>query len=180
MGDWPTTLLPPLPTITTASEEAYGVAYTWTGSGSPTSQTLTANQAYFQPFRIDVGMTAVKMCYVVGATAAGNVDLGIYDAEFNLLVSSGATAQGTINTLQELDITDTVLRPGSYWMAISASIGTATAFASPVVDETSVPALAMYMQATAHPLPTPTATPVKNTEGSPRVVALAISFDTLI
>lgn len=179
MGDWPTTLLPPLPTITSTSEESLGFPASLPDRGSPTSNVMALNVAYLQPFRMDIGATAVKMCYLVGATPTGNVDMGIYDAEFNLLVSSGAVAQGTLNTLQELDITDTVLHPGNYWMAISASSGSATAFMNNVSDELSLPPVAMYIATSAHVLPS-TVSPVKDTAILTKVIAMAVSFDTLI
>lgn len=178
MGDWTSNLLAPLPVICTMSKESLS-DLTLVSAGSFASGTLVANQAHFQPFRLDIGGTVVKMAYLMGATATGNVDLGIYDGEFNLLVSSGATAQGTINVLQELDITDTELHPGNYWMAFSASSASGTAFQTAVADETFVPALPLYIQASAHPLPS-TATPVKDTNTTPKLIPLMLSFDTLI
>jgi len=78
-----------------------------------------ANLAIFVPFRIARTVTVYKMATGAGATSAGNFDVGIYDAGGNRLVSSGATAKG--NSVEHiLNVTDTVIGPGLYYMAQSA------------------------------------------------------------
>ena len=52
---------------------------------------------------------------------AGNVDVGIYNAGFHLIVSSGAVAQAGVNVIQVLDIADTWIGPGLFYMAVSLS-----------------------------------------------------------
>ena len=179
MSDWPSTLLPPLSIISPLSEEALGSLTSTTNT--PSSQTVVQNQAHYFPFRLDVEATAVKMCATNGATSNGNVDVGIYDDQFNYLISSGATAQGTVSILQEYDITDTVLPPGVYWMAISSSSATATFHTVPMTDEISLSRMPVYVQASAHPLPTTVAAPIKSTATSPvTVLLMGVAFDTLI
>jgi hypothetical protein len=53
----------------------------------------------------------------MGATAAGNIDMGIYDVNFNLLASKGATAAvpNSVNTLTFAS--PLLLSPGRYWLA---------------------------------------------------------------
>jgi hypothetical protein len=179
--DWPTTLLPPLPILSVFQQEFLSEQQGMTTNAPASQSGGVNNQAWFIPFRIDVERIAVKLCYVVGATASGDVDMGIYDSQWNRLVSNGAgTAQGSINTLQEFNITDTPLPPGQYALALSLSLSTGTFFAASVSDESTVPLIPMYEQATAHPLPNP-ATPVQTTSINPRFnIAMAVSFDTLI
>ncbi len=79
----------------------------------------SANLAIFVPFQLAVPVTVYKMATGSGATAAGNFDIGIYDAAGNRLVSSGTTAKGA-STEHIIDVTDTVIGPGTYYLAMSA------------------------------------------------------------
>jgi len=61
-------------------------------------------------------------------TATGNIDMGIYDANFNLLVSKGATAAvaTSVNTLTFAS--PITLPPGRYWLAWVDTVGTDTVY----------------------------------------------------
>lgn len=88
----------------------------------PSSSTAwpAANLAIFVPVRVPVPVTVYKMVVAAGSTASGNFDVGIYDIGGNKLVSSGSTAKSSSNE-QVLDVTDTYLGEGIYYMALSAS-----------------------------------------------------------
>lgn len=181
MSDWPDTKMNALSVITPWHEESLGqVISTQSAAGAIASGTLTQNNAYYYPFQLDREETAVKMFFMVGATQNGNIDLGIYDHQFNALVTLGATAMGVANTLQEGDITNTVLPPGRYWMACSISSATGTAFRYNPADELALPNWPALEQASAHPLPTGSATPVRSTNTAPPLVVMGVAFDTLI
>lgn len=180
MSDWPSVLLPPFPVIHTYSQEALDTGYIAMSTSTTATLTVVQNQAYFFPFRVDVGSTAVKLYYITGTTQNGNVDMGIYDSQFNAVVTKGSTAQGAANTLNELDITDTLLSPGNYWLAFASDSATATVFGNADADELSMAAFPYYVQASAFALPTTTATPIKSTSTSPQMLLLGVSFDTLI
>lgn len=79
----------------------------------------TANKAIFVPFSIDESVTYTKAFWFNGATVSGNVDIGIYDEGGTRKVSMGSTAQATINVLQVVDIADTTLAAGRYYMALA-------------------------------------------------------------
>lgn len=79
-----------------------------------------ANVALFVPFGVAQAITAVKMWVQNGTAVAGNIDMGIFDAAGTMLVHKGSTAQAGISGIQELDITDTLLAPGRYYMGISS------------------------------------------------------------
>lgn len=79
----------------------------------------SANLAIFVPFQLTDYQTVTKIIVGAGATAAGNFDVGIYDSTGNRIVSSGATAKGA-STEHIIDITDTALGPGLYYMAMAA------------------------------------------------------------
>jgi hypothetical protein len=57
------------------------------------------------------------MLVLNGATASGNMDVGIYDYAGTRLVSSGSTAQSGTSAFQDFDITDTLLGPGIFYLA---------------------------------------------------------------
>jgi hypothetical protein len=89
----------------------------------PSTQPLTgtwpvANLAFFIPFRLPTVVVVTLMFAYNGAAVNGNLDLGIYDASGNRLISSGGVAQAGINQIQTLDIPDTKIGPGIFYMAI--------------------------------------------------------------
>lgn len=115
----------------------------------------TAAKAIYVPFELAEPLTVVKGFWLNGATAAGNIDIGIYKEDGTKVVSMGNTAQGTVNIIQEVDITDTFLpAPARYFMGLACSLGTATLFSiaptAPICK-----AWGIYTQATASPLPSP-------------------------
>ncbi len=124
MGDWPD------------REDRWGLGWTispghplslggnaliaQTGGSVPASTAWpAANRAILIPFRLPKPATVYKITIGAGATAAGNFDVGIYDASGNRIVSGGTTAKGD-STEQTIDITDTLLGQGLYYMAMSA------------------------------------------------------------
>lgn len=92
------------------------------GLGAPTLTGMawpSANLAIFIPIRLALPVVVYKLVIGAGTTAAGNFDVGIYDASGNRLVSSGATAKGAA-TAHVLNITDTLIGPGLYYLAMAA------------------------------------------------------------
>ena len=75
-----------------------------------------ANRALYMPFEIHDVCTAYQIAFVVGVQS-GNLDVGIYDEVKNRLVSAGSTAVGAAG-VQVVNITDTVLTPGCYFLAM--------------------------------------------------------------
>lgn len=89
----------------------------WTGTS-----TATANRARFIPIVVQQTCIAYRMFFHVSANASGNCDVGIYDESGTRLVSSGSVAV-TINS-NMVDIPDTTLTPGRYFLAFSLSSAT--------------------------------------------------------
>lgn len=77
-----------------------------------------ANRAIYVPFSLARHRIA-QIMWLQNGTVAGNLDMGIYDEAGTRLVSSGSTAQAGASTIQIVDITDTLLTPGSYFMALA-------------------------------------------------------------
>lgn len=84
----------------------------------------TANKALYIPFVLPVA-GVVQQIAVVVANQIGNLDAGIYDAGGGLIVSAGSTAVGAAGP-QFVDIADTALGPGAYYMALAMSSATAS------------------------------------------------------
>jgi hypothetical protein len=150
--DFPALRMPAPPILTVAHPDCRGFQ-------TPVSQGILAvnfasaawvgaNTAYMWPFKLTDWATAYQLLFMVGATSSGNIDVGIYDAQKNKVVSAGSTAMSaTVNTVQELNITDTLLAPGDYLLAAACDNTTATCFRSAPPDETQLSIAPVYEQA---------------------------------
>lgn len=109
------------------------------GTVNPTSAAVypTADLAIYIPVRVKHSVVVRKMAVSNGSAVAGNVDLGIFDAAGTKRVSTGLTAQSGTTTEQVIDVTDTTLGPGLYYLAVTATSASAT----------------MYRDANAAPIP---------------------------
>lgn len=129
-----------------------------TSSGAPNAGTWpAANRAIFIPVAIDRYETITQL-WTWNGTVNGNLDVGLYDPDWNLLVSSGSTAMSGANTVQAINITDYTVAPGLYFIALASSSATATFVRSAAVSLPYCRAYGVVEQASAFPLPT-TASP---------------------
>lgn len=83
-----------------------------------------ANRALYIPIFVESPVTVYQLA-VYPTAQSGNLDIGIYDESSNRLVSAGSTAVGAINTIQAINIADTYLIPGAYFLAINCDNTTA-------------------------------------------------------
>lgn len=114
---------PPVPILDAASSGCLSTTTTLLGLQSvvPASTAWpAANLAIFVPIIVPYPVIVYKLVIGTGATAAGNFDAGIYDSAGNRLVSSGATAKPSSSEVV-LDITDTQIGPGVYYLALAAN-----------------------------------------------------------
>lgn len=88
--------------------------------GSGGSAWPSANRALFFPFRLEEPVIVAKLWWGNSTPVGGNIDCGIYDGAGTRLVSTGSTAQSGTSALQEVDITDTTLGPGTFYLALAA------------------------------------------------------------
>lgn len=143
------TILPPPPVISTylstgiwADSQAFG------SSAFP-----SANRAYYTPVTIPYTVVATKLFSINGATASNNLDIGIYDATGTKIVSTGSTAQSGTSQVQLIDITDTTLGPGLFYLALACN-GTSATFLSHSSATAALASVAgIYSQNTAFALP---------------------------
>lgn len=126
MSDWPVTsdLSQTTGVISTAAPscQTWGAIYGPAANFVSAAAWPAANRALYIPFTVSRTVTAYKMAFEVAAQA-GNCDVGIYDYLGNRLVSAGSTTVGPAG-LQVIDITDTVLTPGVYYMAMNCDTTT--------------------------------------------------------
>lgn len=109
-----------LPTVTIIPQSVESLSVLQAGSGAPTSAAWSAaNRALFIPFRLSRPITAVKMFVFNGTTVSGNLDVGIYNKDGVRLVSSGSVAQAGTSQVQVIDIADTFLDIGLFYMAMA-------------------------------------------------------------
>lgn len=127
-----------------------------------------ANVALYVPFRVAYPVTVYKMCIGTGVTAGGNFDLGIYDEAGTKLVSTGATARSA-QVDHVVDVTDTTLRPGLYYLA-QACDGTNN-FAMYNLAARYCQMLGMRKQSTAYTLPATATFATVDTTGVPLIAA---------
>lgn len=123
---------------------------------SITTSTWTQNRAVYMPVLVEEQVTVTDMAiYVV--TQNGNVDTGIYDFSGNLLVRNGGVACAAAG-VQVVSITDTPLSPGWYYIAFSSDSASVAVFRSSTIAAANARVCGVREQASAYPLPTPSAT----------------------
>ena len=154
MADFPTPLLhlPVASTINTAGlyciasdipamNAAAGVASAWP----------SANRAIYVPVIVESYVTAYQMAFEV-TTQSGNYDIGIYDEAGTLLVAKGSTTVPAIG-LAAVDITDTPLTPGTYFLALVMNNTTVAVWRQSAGTSGSLSVAGVQDQDTAFALP---------------------------
>lgn len=161
MSDWPKDVidLSAFGTFSTAGEGSpLADAASAVGGIFNSDAACTASLATFVPIVVRRQVTVYQLGWFNGNTASGNVDVGVYDRNWNRLVSSGSTAQGTISVVQAVDTADVTLPPGLYYLAQVLDNGTGHVFQSNLTAS-YLRAAGVMQQAAAFPLPA-TVTPV--------------------
>jgi hypothetical protein len=123
-----------------------------------------ANRAFYFPFVVEDGDFVASKFILRNATpVSGNFDVGIYNAKYARLVSSGSTAHTGTNQIQQITITDTPLMPGQYFMALVFDNNTAFLLTTSVsVSSVIANTWGVRQEVSAFPLPA-TATPTAMT-----------------
>ena len=111
-----------------------------------------ANRAVLMPFSVARTTTVKRIAIWNGNSINGRVDVGIYNPDGTLRVSSGGFNHSGINAAQVFNITDEELPPGSYFMALVATSNT-TRFFGPSLGTARVGQAGIKQQDSAYPLP---------------------------
>jgi hypothetical protein len=111
-----------------------------------------AGRGLICPIIVPAPVRVKRLFTHTGATLTANIDIGIYRQNLSLVVSTGAQPLAGASQLMFLDITDTDLPAGNYYLAISASTNTGQVgqISQPGVFS---PYIGCAQMATAHPLP---------------------------
>lgn len=113
----------------------------------------TANKALYHPIEIPSPVTIYKFWSLNGTGASGNIDIGIYDETGTRLLSTGSTAFSA-SVLQQIDVTDTVISPGRYFLAMAASSTVPTVYRAVLGSaQQYYPLLGVFEQTSAFALP---------------------------
>jgi hypothetical protein len=126
-----------------------------------------ANRAVYLPLLLNASLVARRVWWANGATTSGGatIEVGVYaDSGYGpgAKLVGGSATQGTASQVQFVDVTDTSLPPGLYWIAITSSSATSTTiFRASVSTICNV----RFQEESAYPLPS-TATPVETSNGS--------------
>lgn len=138
----------------------YNVGPATSGSGPGT------DNVEFNAILLPFSCVVKRMWWANGSSSSGtNVSAAIYAPKSitgepgGLIVQTAATAQGTVSQVQFVDVTDTYLPAGPYWLAL-ATAGTTSFFGW--TDTSWIDAYSTYTQAsiTVGSLPS-TATPTE-------------------
>ena len=101
--------------------------YAVEGPTTSTSGVLTANNIYLGTIQILYGVSLTGIRFYKGATAAGNVLVGLYDSSGNLLASSNSTALSGTFAVQSVPFTATYFaNPGIYFLGFIPSTSSDT------------------------------------------------------
>jgi hypothetical protein len=152
MPDFPTIRNTDRFVLSPASPHSTGVVIGGTGSGNVTGGFPTNNLAFYIPVSVHSAIVIAKLFWKNGGTLAGSVDAGIYDAGGTAIVRAGGVAQAGTSLFQEVDIADTTLNPGLYYLAISCST-TSAQFVRYGLNTIFAKSLGVCTQASAYPLP---------------------------
>lgn len=94
-----------------------------------------ANRAIYMPVALPSHFTLARFFWVNGTSAAGNVDIGLYDSAGNRLLSTGTTARAGTSTVQYAGVTDQTFPAGKYYLALVSSSTAAGGYVSTAVDD---------------------------------------------
>lgn len=136
MADFPTQVVMPthISVYSQFSAAASYPALVGGGAAGSSQPWPTANRGLYLPIFLPAPFLVASFFCLNGTTATGNIDMGLYTYDGALIVSKGSTAQSGTSAVQILSVTATLVAPGRYYMAISASSSSATFIArTPVV-----------------------------------------------
>ncbi len=130
-------------------------------SGNGSIAWPSANKPIAIPFRVFQGMTVYQLGWQNGSgTMTDSFDIGIYDASWNRKIAGGGTARSGAGNVQWVDVTDTFIPVGKYYL-VGANNGTTASQALDVMSGSGITvafnaALGYFDSATnAYPLPNP-------------------------
>jgi hypothetical protein len=107
----------------------------WLGaqtSWSSTNAWGTQYRAIYVPVRVVRRVVVRQLGWVSGPTAAGNCDVGIYDSTGTRIVATGSQTNTSASITRVVDITDTTIGPGCYYLGLNNDTTTDTFLSYPI------------------------------------------------
>lgn len=139
--------------VTVFSQASLGIPIAALSGGiTPASAAWpAANDAIFIPISLprDAPISAL---FLVNGTPSGNVDIGLYTFDGTKIVSSGSIAHTGTSSPQRIDISDTYLSSGRYFIAAALNNGTGTV-SRLNMNSVRAQTLGVFKMASAFPLP---------------------------
>mgnify|MGYP001584059299 CR=1 FL=1 len=174
MPDFPSLYVPPHSITPFSFTEGLGKEFSSFADasalmGSLASATVIQNQAYYYPLFLPLPVMLKRFFWCNGATVAGNLDIAVYNYNLDKIIGAGATAQATINALQFVDVTDTLIPAGRCWLGIASNSTTATFLRTVIVSAllmNILRALGMAIQASAYSAGLPAAATFASAAGA--------------
>lgn len=111
--------------LLTLASEIFGFRDIVRNLGTASTAWPSAERAIAIPFRTN-GMVVDQLGWVNGSGAGSNHDIGIYRSDFTRVVSSGTTVGAGNSLWQFVDVTDTPLGPGLYYLVKAVDATTAS------------------------------------------------------
>lgn len=170
-------ILPPPPVISTWMCD--GIFSANAGAGPASNVFPASNKAYFLPISITQPIVITAFFCINGATASGNLDIGLFDRVGTRIISTGSTAQSGTSQVQSISVANTSVGPGLFYLALAADNGTGTFFALTNASVRFTSIIGEYNQSTAFPLPA-TATFATSTSFYVPIIGFAVAPNTLI
>lgn len=114
----------------------------------------SAALAIYMPVAVYRPTLITRLFWQNGAAVGnGTADLGLYDAAGTLLVKTGPTTTAVANVPQSIDVPDTLIGPGTFYLGLSFESASDSTFR---VNTWGAELLRMFgfaQEAAAHPLP---------------------------
>lgn len=146
----------PDPPIILSLSPSHSTGLAWGVAGNTGSAVWpTSNLAVFFPFVVADSYVATTGVVYNGATASGNIDIGIYNSAGTRLASNGGTAQSGTSTLQLLTFSaSTTLAAGSlYFMGLVLDNTTGTVQRMNAFGNMDAQGIGIKNVAASYPLP---------------------------
>jgi len=102
--------------ITTADLEFGCAPLVASGFTTVSGSWPSANDPVAVPFTINEAIVVTHLGWRNGSGAGSNHDIGIYDLAWNRLVSAGSSGAGTSSLWNFIDVTDTAIPAGRYYL----------------------------------------------------------------
>jgi hypothetical protein len=112
----------------------------------------SANRAYYYPLCLPQQVLVRRVFWFNGTAVSGTTSVAVYSEAGTQIVTTGSVSGSGTSAIQFVDITDTLLPAGRYYMAISCSNGT-QAFTRVAGNIVTARFSGCLEQATAHPCP---------------------------